>query len=1139
MKIKILILFLLSVASISYSADFKKIRTNKISPLSDGFNSSSVSVKPSAFSALSEFNLKNSVSGSWRVKFEKNGAYPEILAGDKTKVYGLSVQKAFSSFLSENKSFLGILPDDLKKEREISFAGMSHIEYKQYYKGLPVEFSSVKGHFDKEGRLTLYRARYYRDINLDINPSFSSSFAENTVRSDAGNFLKSKEELVVFPKEDGNFYLAWKITGRGGKGAQRGLWVYYVDAHSGNILFSYDDTRYACTSPYNVSTGTVKGYVYDISPIPTGTSDLREDFWQPKILANLDNQYVWVGNVNNRVITGVSNGASSGTGEYCSNSNARVFSLLQGPYFAVSRFMAPSSYFTNGSASWTTQSTPVSSPNPYSNNATYDYNVLIDDNWTDINRSFAFGAPIFSSFRAGSMDTCGGALDSDHLEISSGTYRTAYYIGNKNNFLGALTPYFGYKLRLKTDSSGVYSGFSVSVSSYMTIANASASNATGSIIWSTTTNLRDGNGGEVNAFYHLNKAKSYFDLFNKNPNGIEKPINIDKQIPVMTQVFSDVMNDYCVDANYSMWNAFYDLQDDYIFLGRGPMDVYGSYRDFALDGTIIRHEYIHLIVNRIYPIINFGEFGAISEALADYFALSSFWNEGKTSLKGLGNFIGQGEGAARDISTSVKKIPDDWVGEVHDDSLILSPALYKIRLDPTYSLGNVSNNATFNGLPRADVYVFSAIFYFPDNFTNFLEAVLDSCRNLEGAVCDATLQNKIKNAFAAHGIYPAASQSYSDKYEPNNGPQWATNFSTFSSLAAFIDYSGDLDYYSIPLNEGLFVANMTLPQGSVSQMYHGYSLFLFDQNRNYLVESVPEIYSCPPSPGSKECLTLSQTNSLSYNITVPGRYYLMVSAAPSEYGGNSADYNSSKPYILSWQGNIKGSAQAWLYSSALDADEFRFRVKYPKFEYIASPASATWTSGAEVKFSYARLLDHNKSPIPLTETNNSSSYMEVSYTPYYSLDSQNNPIIEGRVRLKSGFAARYPAIGTVYLEIFGTNHMWDLAKASNTVSLGITDALSLTTNKSDFTVYNNIINSSNSKTYLKYDAQGAGDLSIKVYTASGHIVKTIYKGQISAGKGTFEWDGTNENGSKVASGIYFIKTEGPGINKVERVAIIR
>jgi len=54
-----------------------------------------------------------------------------------------------------------------------------------------------------------------------------------------------------------------------------------------------------------------------------------------------------------------------------------------------------------------------------------------------------------------------------------------------------------------------------------------------------------------------------------------------------------------------MRNAYYDMENNNIFLGEGPLDTSNNFRSFALDGTIVRHEYIHYVMGRIYPIINF------------------------------------------------------------------------------------------------------------------------------------------------------------------------------------------------------------------------------------------------------------------------------------------------------------------------------------------------------------------------------------------------------------------------------------------------------------------------------------------------------------------------------------------------------
>jgi hypothetical protein len=399
---------------------------------------------------------------------------------------------------------------------------------------------------------------------------------------------------------------------------------------------------------------------------------------------------------------------------------------------------------------------------------------------------------------------------------------------------------------------------------------------------------------------------------------------------------------------------------------------------------------------------------------------------------------------------------------------------------------------------------------------------------------------KIKTAFANHGIYPASEiisrYAIKDKNEPNNGPEWATDISTINSVIGYIDYGGDIDYYSVALNQGILNVNLQLPSSPIiSDMYDAYNIFLFDENRKILKESYSDIYTCSPPNSPSECLTKNSYNTLTYNIGKKGRYYILITAALSEYGSNGPYFNNTNPYILSYEGNLKGSISASISQSSFDADQIDFNIQYPKFSYSLTPSTDIWNNkdSSELLFEYARLLDHNLNPIPNTETNNPSSYITLSTYTY------GNGVISGAVKLKSGFSDRYPAIGTVYLEVFATNHMQYISKSSNTFSLGISNPINLSTNKNDFLIYNNIITPTNTKCFLKYDSLSSGNLSIKIYTPTGALVKTVYDGYINSGKGTFEWDGKDDKGSKLASGIYFVKVKGPNISKTDKIAIVR
>lgn len=52
-----------------------------------------------------------------------------------------------------------------------------------------------------------------------------------------------------------------------------------------------------------------------------------------------------------------------------------------------------------------------------------------------------------------------------------------------------------------------------------------------------------------------------------------------------------------------------------------------------------------------------------------------------------------------------------------------------------------------------------------------------------------------------------------------------------------------------------------------------------------------------------------------------------------------------------------------------------------------------------------------------------------------------------------------------------------------------------------------------------------GNLQVNIFNKAGEVVKTITLGQRDAGTTRYEWDGTDNNGQRVASGVYTIKAE--------------
>lgn len=112
---------------------------------------------------------------------------------------------------------------------------------------------------------------------------------------------------------------------------------------------------------------------------------------------------------------------------------------------------------------------------------------------------------------------------------------------------------------------------------------------------------------------------------------------------------------------------------------------YQGDRDFAYDGDVVFHEFMHAITTTMVGKLNslgldqWGintEPGSLNEAWSDYFAASFTHHPNVGEYASLKD--GYGENALRNIDNNAR-CPDDTIGEIHNDGLIWSGALWQIR----------------------------------------------------------------------------------------------------------------------------------------------------------------------------------------------------------------------------------------------------------------------------------------------------------------------------------------------------------------------------------------------------------------------------------------------------------------------------
>ena len=103
-------------------------------------------------------------------------------------------------------------------------------------------------------------------------------------------------------------------------------------------------------------------------------------------------------------------------------------------------------------------------------------------------------------------------------------------------------------------------------------------------------------------------------------------------------------------------------------------------------------------------------------------------------------------------------------------------------------------------------------------------------------------------------------------------------------------------------------------------------------------------------------------------------------------------------------------------------------------------------------------------------------------------------------------------------------------------------ARALTPNKTALLA--NYPNPFNPETWIPYQLSKASDVTVTIYASDGNVVRTLAIGHQAAG--TYKtrsqaayWDGTNETGESVASGVYFYTLTAGDFSATRKMLILK
>jgi hypothetical protein len=91
-----------------------------------------------------------------------------------------------------------------------------------------------------------------------------------------------------------------------------------------------------------------------------------------------------------------------------------------------------------------------------------------------------------------------------------------------------------------------------------------------------------------------------------------------------------------------------------------------------------------------------------------------------------------------------------------------------------------------------------------------------------------------------------------------------------------------------------------------------------------------------------------------------------------------------------------------------------------------------------------------------------------------------------------------------------------------------------------FALYKNFPNPFNPLTTIKYELPRASKVVLQIFDLKGQLVKTLVRQpRLPAGQYEISWNGVNEQGAPMATGVYFYRLQADGFTDTRRMVLVK
>ncbi|MBT7310546.1 T9SS type A sorting domain-containing protein, partial [bacterium] len=79
----------------------------------------------------------------------------------------------------------------------------------------------------------------------------------------------------------------------------------------------------------------------------------------------------------------------------------------------------------------------------------------------------------------------------------------------------------------------------------------------------------------------------------------------------------------------------------------------------------------------------------------------------------------------------------------------------------------------------------------------------------------------------------------------------------------------------------------------------------------------------------------------------------------------------------------------------------------------------------------------------------------------------------------------------------------------------------------------------NPRTQISFTMPSAGHASVQVLNLRGQLVSTLLDNSVDVGDYTLQWNGLDDNGRSVPSGVYLVRATGAGNINISKVVLAK